>query len=98
MKNLNATILFFSVLTLVLITSCAHPENLDACVNPSDTRGFLFGLIHGFIAPLTFIFSLFMDDVAIYAVNNSGGWYDFGFLLGIGGFSGGIFRGSRKKR
>jgi hypothetical protein len=39
-----------------------------------------------------------MDDVAIYAVNNSGGWYDFGFLLGIGGFSGGIFRGSRKKR
>lgn len=95
----NSLLIFFALFFLIILfASCAHPEDLDACVNPSDTRGFLFGLIHGFIAPLTFIFSLFSDDVAIYAVNNSGGWYDFGFLLGIGGFSGGIFKGSRKKR
>ena len=96
--KINYATLSVLLIVLVLFAGCAHPEDLDACVNPSDTRGFLFGLIHGFIAPLSFIFSLFMDDVAIYAVNNSGGWYDFGFLLGIGGFSGGIFKGSRKKR
>jgi hypothetical protein len=82
----------------ILVLSCAHPENLDGCVNPGETRGFLFGLIQGFIAPLTFIISLFVDNVAMYAVNNSGGWYNFGFLLGVGGFSGGIFKGSRKRR
>jgi hypothetical protein len=31
----------------------------------------------------SFIGSIIWDDVAIYAVNNNGGWYDFGF---IGGF------------
>ena len=27
--------------------------------------------------------SLFTDKVAIYAVPNNGGWYDFGYFLGI---------------
>ena len=31
------------------------------------------------------------------AVPNVGRWYDFGFMLGIGGFSGGVFAGSRRK-
>jgi hypothetical protein len=26
---------------------------------------------------------LFTDQVAIYAVPNNGGWYDFGYFLGI---------------
>ena len=94
----NYLLMLVMFMFLALLASCAHPENLDACVDVAESRGFLFGLIQGFIAPLTFIFSLFMDDVAIYAVNNSGGWYDFGFLLGIGGFSGGIFKGSKRKR
>jgi hypothetical protein len=29
--------------------------------------------------------SLFDDDVAIYEMNNNGGWYDLGFLMGVGG-------------
>jgi hypothetical protein len=32
---------------------------------------------------VTFIFSLFTDDVAIYAVPNNGTWYDFGYFVGI---------------
>ncbi|MCB0687777.1 MAG: hypothetical protein KDC53_14680 [Saprospiraceae bacterium] len=94
----NHVVLFSLLLGILFISSCAQPANLDACVDPAETRGFLFGLIQGFIAPLTFIFSLFSDNVAIYDVNNSGGWYDFGFLVGIGGFSGGIFKGSRKRK
>jgi hypothetical protein len=45
--------------------------------------GFLFGLWHGFIFPLAWLLSLFMDEVAVYAVPNNGGWYDFGYFLGI---------------
>lgn len=93
----NTTYIFI-LMMLIIVSSCAQPENVDACVNATETRGFLFGFVHGFIAPISFIASLFMDDVAVYAVNNSGGWYDFGFLLGIGGFSGGIFGGTRRRR
>ena len=88
----------FAIILIFLIASCATPETLEACVNSADERGFLWGILHGFIAPLTFIISIFMDDVAMYAVNNVGAWYDFGFLLGIGGFSGGIFKSSKKKK
>lgn len=27
--------------------------------------------------------SLFVDDVAVYAVPNNGGWYDFGYFIGV---------------
>ena len=43
----------------------------------------LEGLWHGFIFPLAWIVSLFRGNVAIYAVPNDGGWYDFGYFLGI---------------
>ena len=49
----------------------------------SATPGFWLGLWHGFIFPVAFIVSLFMPDVAIYAVPNNGGWYDFGYFVGI---------------
>ena len=45
--------------------------------------GFWLGLWHGVITPITFVVSLFTDDVSIYEVRNSGNWYDFGFVLGI---------------
>lgn len=63
-----------------------------------DAPGFLSGLWHGFIAPIAFVVSLFADGMRIYAFPNAGLWYDFGFMVGISGFSGGIFAGSRKGR
>jgi hypothetical protein len=57
--------------------------------------GLLLGLIQGFIAPVTFVVSLFTHDVAVYAVPNNGDWYNFGFVLGIGGFSAGASRTRR---
>ena len=44
--------------------------------------GFLAGLWHGLILPITFIVSLFIPNVRIYEKNNSGRWYDFGFIMG----------------
>lgn len=50
--------------------------------------GFLGGLWHGFIAPITFIVSLFATGVSIYETHNNGRWYEFGFMLGISAHSG----------
>ena len=74
------------------LTACAATQAADA-VAPG-TPGFLLGLWHGFIFPLAWIVSLFSDKVAIYAVPNNGGWYDFGYFLGIVVF--GV--GARKSR
>jgi uncharacterized membrane protein len=51
--------------------------------------GFLGGFWHGIIAPITFIVSLFAPGVSIYEIHNNGRWYEFGFMLGIGAYSGG---------
>ena len=83
---------------IVLFAACATNQPIDPCVDVTEKAGFLKGLIQGFIAPITFIISLFSDSIAMYEVNNSGGWYDFGFILGIGGFSGGILKGRRRSR
>ena len=53
-----------------------------AAVAPA-APGFLLGLWHGFIFPVAWVLSLFMPEVAVYAVPNNGGWYDFGYFLGI---------------
>ena len=65
---------------LVALAACAREA--ASAVQP-EAPGFLFGLWHGFIFPVAWLLSLFMDDVAIYAVPNNGGWYDFGYFLGI---------------
>jgi hypothetical protein len=54
----------------------------------ADPAGFLVGLWHGIILPITFIVSLFNSDVGIYETNNNGGWYNFGFFIGVSGASG----------
>jgi len=55
----------------------------------SEPAGFWAGLWHGMIAPITFLVSLFNDGVSIYETNNNGRWYEFGFLLAMGGQAGG---------
>jgi len=59
--------------------------NSKYAVPDADPAGFWAGFWHGIISPFTFLVSLYDDDVAIYEVNNKGGWYDFGFLIGVGG-------------
>jgi len=81
----------------LLLSACA--SQIDAGVNQAtDTPGFLWGLWHGFIFPWSWIGSLFNPEVAVYAVPNNGGWYDFGFFLGVTVLGGGSFFGSRKRR
>ena len=66
---------------VALLSACAATQS-PTMVAPS-APGFLLGLWHGFIFPVAWVVSLFTDKVAIYAVPNNGGWYDFGYFLGI---------------
>ena len=83
--------LAFNLPACLALTACAATQAADA-VAPG-TPGFLLGLWHGFIFPVAWIVSLFTDKVAIYAVPNNGGWYDFGYFLGIVVFGVGAKRG-----
>ena len=78
---------------VILGLGCAQAVDVSPIVD-AEPYGFWSGLWHGVIAPFTFFVSLFKEDVAIYAVNNNGGWYDFGFVLGAGI----LFGGSRKRK
>ena len=78
------------------IADCIH----NACVatqaaaaHSANAPGFWAGLWHGLIFPLAWVVSIFTDQVAVYAVPNNGGWYDFGYFLGIVVFGVGAKRG-----
>ena len=82
-KQKSALVIY---LLLILFSSCAEVQH-NVKYDHTDLYGFWGGLWHGIIIPFSWFCSLFNDDVAIYAINNNGGWYNFGFVLGIGGLS-----------
>ncbi len=83
-------VLLFGV--LISLSGCADdPDFTEAALR--DPVGFWHGLWHGIISPISFVISLFDSDVAIYAIYNNGGWYDFGFVLGAGILFGGSQHG-----
>jgi hypothetical protein len=78
---MNRTRLLAVSLLVLTLAACVAKQSGNA-VNPS-APGFLEGVWHGFIFPIAWIVSLFTDDIAVYAVPNNGGWYDFGFFIGV---------------
>ena len=93
---MTRTALLGALLCVLFLASCTATQ-VDIAGGP-NAPDFLFGLWHGFIAPIAFIVSVFNENVRVYAFPNSGIGYDFGFMIGISGFSGGVFGGSRKRR
>lgn len=80
-NNTRLLLSLFGIFLVLTISGCATVIPVEECVADLPF-GFWFGLLHGFISPFTFIIGLFRDDIAIYAVNNNGNWYNFGFILG----------------
>ncbi|MCP4601728.1 MAG: hypothetical protein GY847_14635 [Proteobacteria bacterium] len=70
-------------LLFVLVALLAGCAAGDPQFTESDPAGFWHGLWHGFIIVITFAISMFSDQTTIYEVQNTGGWYNFGFLLGV---------------
>ncbi|WP_407875670.1 hypothetical protein [Qipengyuania nanhaisediminis] len=87
----------FLVCLALALSACASQVPL-AVEQGQSVPGFWWGLWHGFVFPWAFIGSLFSPDIAVYAVPNTGGWYDFGFFLGVTVLGGGSFFGSKGRR
>jgi hypothetical protein len=94
MKKYNSLLV---LAVIMLMMSCAPAMDVSP-IAETEPFGFWGGLLHGIIAPFAFFVSLFDDEVAIYAVNNLGGWYDLGFVLGAGILFGGGGKGSSRSK
>ncbi len=88
-------LLGLAVLAVVLLSGCAHREIVTQCLQ-GHTYGFWGGLWHGLISPFDLIGMLIYNDVTVFAQNNNGAWYAFGFILGSGGW--GMLGGNRMGR
>lgn len=96
------TLISFVILIVLVfaISGCTAGPNamVDTPDEEGDIANFWQGLWNGFIAPFTFIISLFSDTIHVYEVHNNGGWYDFGFLLGASIIFGGSGGGAARRR
>ena len=90
---------FVAILAMLLLAGCAAGTNptVDTPDIDGESAGFWPGLWDGVISPITFIISLFSDNVNIYEVYNSGNWYDFGFMFGVSLIFGGGARAAKRK-
>ncbi|HUX11641.1 MAG TPA: hypothetical protein VMW87_01360 [Spirochaetia bacterium] len=93
-------LIVLAALLLLLLAGCAPGVNsLAGQANAQgEVAGFWRGLWNGIIAPVTLIISLFNHNIQMYEVHNNGGWYNFGFLLGVMLIFGGGGRGARRRR
>jgi len=78
--NYQSLNLLFLIPLVLLLSSCAAG---DAQFTPESPAGFWYGVWHGVISLISLIIHIFNNDIVVYEINNTGGWYDFGFLLGV---------------
>lgn len=85
---------------LFVLASCVPGPNSaeKTADHEGKIAGFWKGLWHGLISPITFIVSIFTQNVRLYEVHNNGTWYNLGFVVGAGLFLQGGILGSRKAR
>lgn len=91
MKKINILL----IITISLLASCTANTHDIIIYTTLSKCGFWMGLWHGAISPITFIISLFRDNITVWDTNNKGSWYTFGFLLGAGVFTGSSVKASK---
>ena len=91
----GAVILLLLIAVVLIFSGCSNREIVTECLK-GHTYGFWGGLWHGIIAPIDLIAMLWRDDISVFASNNNGAWYAFGFIIGSGGW--GFFGGNRASR
>ena len=81
--NFSRSGLFILITVLLLLSACTAGDVRFTATGGEGPAGFLYGLWHGVISVITLIIHIFNENVHVYESNNVGGWYDFGFLLGV---------------
>jgi hypothetical protein len=71
--------LLVAIPVILILTSCTAGDPRFSTETPA---GFWSGLWHGMIAFISLVIHIFNENVGVYEINNTGGWYDLGFLLG----------------
>ncbi len=96
----KAAALVVLAVAILVLAGCAPGANTlgNSANGQGVVAGFWRGLWNGIIAPVTLIISLFNPSVQMYEVHNNGGWYNFGFLLGMMVIFGGGARGAASSR
>ena len=98
MKRLRTPLLALVVAAGGLVLAACAPGANDAAASGQELAGFWLGLWHGIITPVTFVISLFNDNINLYEVHNNGNWYNFGFVLGLSIVFGSGSRASAPRR
>jgi len=81
---------------LLILSACAPGSGRYSYKKPA---GFLTGIWHGWIAPITLIVGIFKPAIRVYETANTGWWYDFGFYMAvIAGFGSLSLTRKRKKK
>ena len=91
MKTFRLSLMLASMAILI---SCATQPSGE----PLDAPGFFRGYLHGLVILFSLIWHLFDSSVRIYAFPNSGGWYDFGFVLGAASSLGSASSAAARRR
>jgi hypothetical protein len=86
------------VAVLLLFTACAPGTARFTGETAGREAGFLWGIWHGWIAPVSLIWQLFNSAIRVYETHNTGFWYDLGFYLAIVGGFGGLSLTRKKAR
>lgn len=81
----NLSLIFLLVFVLVIPLSASASAFVEAGQYSSyNPAGFFSGVWHGLLAPYTLIVRL-VSNIEMYAIPNTGWFYDAGFLVGIAG-------------
>ncbi|HHU49875.1 MAG: hypothetical protein ACOYEH_02615 [Caldicoprobacterales bacterium] len=93
-------ILLTGILVILIIFTLSGCMPGNGKYTSEKPAGFLWGIWHGWIAPVSLIAGLFDKSIRVYERVNTGWWYDFGFYISIiGGFGGlSLFRKKKSKK
>ena len=93
-KKVNLYIIIIAM-SLFLLTGCMPG---DGSYSTGDPANFLSGVWHGWIAPISLIFSIGNSNLSIYEPINTGFWYDLGFYIAIISGFGGLSLSRKKEK
>ncbi len=81
--------------TIATACLCLLPLLMTACLpgdgtaTPEQPAGFLWGVWHGWVAPISLVLGFFDKTTRVYEAANSGWAYDLGYYMAvISGFGG----------